>query len=482
MFCIPLRQQRIKRRGEGRQFGECQPEGGVLGVECLIGLVRCAHGLQIGRQVGPFRSGQAERLRFVEPVHDSGQGRQRPVVEIGRGVDGAEQRGCIHRTGAGAIVGRRNRADIMGLPVQEVRVRDVAAGAGTVAERREGRIEDRFAALRGLGSGFGQLTIPCQHGVGQEVEFAHVGEQSIQHEGRRFIAAELVDDDVAGEIAQGGEAAIAAVGPGEAQATEAGDVNRIIAPVIEDRVEEGAIDIDRAWLMARTRNEKPLVNVRAVVTGRTSNPEVLRRIAKDLRAVEQHVAIGHQRQVGLVDALLLEIEDEARQRILIEDVRPRRQARRHLDGAATQDNSFRQRAQRPARREIVNEEILGEIEGDDFARGFHGFATRGCGTSTKNTGGACAAVEFQPGEADASRSVGISSRDTVRERAIEFSSCPHGLLRTCRVVGHDCPVQFLVDPARYQPRRLGEDRLAVLASDGVQKGGGSDVAAAVQPC
>ena len=181
----------------------------------------------------------------------------------------------------------------MGLPVQEVRVRDVAAGAGTVAERREGRIEDRFAALRGLGSGFGQLTIRCQHGVGQEVEFEHVGEQSVQHQGRRFIAAELVDDDVAGEIAQGGEAAIAAVGPGEPQTAQARDINRIVAPVIEDRVEEGAVHVNRARLMAGARNEKTLVDVRAVVTGRAGDPETLRRIAKDLRAVEQHVAIGH---------------------------------------------------------------------------------------------------------------------------------------------------------------------------------------------
>ena len=46
------------------------------------------------------------------------------------------------------------------------------------------------------------------------------------------------------------------------------------------------------------------------MTGRAGDSEIARGAAEDLRTVEQHVAVGNKRQIGLVDALLLEVEDE----------------------------------------------------------------------------------------------------------------------------------------------------------------------------
>ena len=127
----------------------------------------------------------------------------------------------------------------------------------------------------------------------------------------------------------------------EAQAAQAWDIERVVSSVVEDRVEKGAVDVDRAWLVACARNEEPLVDVRAVVTRRAGDPEIARGASEDLRAVEQHVAESDERQVGLVDALLLEIEDEQWQRVLIEDVGARWQAWRHFDGATAEHGGFR---------------------------------------------------------------------------------------------------------------------------------------------
>ncbi len=292
-------------------------------------------------------------------------------MEIGRGIGGAEQGRRVHRPGTGAFIGRRDGADVVRLPVKEVGARDVATGAGAVAESREGRVEDRFAAQRSLGCGFGQLTVRCQHGIRQEVELKHVGDESVQHEGGRFVPAELIDDHVAGEIAQGSETAVATIGTGETQAAKARDVERVVTPVVEDRVEKGAVDVDRARLVAGTGDEEPLVDVRAVVTGRAREPEVARRAAEYLRAVEQHVAVGDKRQIDLVDALFLEVEDKTWQRVLIEDVGARRQARRYFDGATAEDGGFGQGAQRLTWRKILNEIVLRDITGDYSARGRH---------------------------------------------------------------------------------------------------------------
>ena len=229
----------------------------------------------------------------------------------------------------------------MCLTIQEVRVRDMTTGAGTVAEACEGTAEDRLAASSGLWRGTGKPTIGCQHGVGQKVEFEHVGDQRVQHEGRRLLAAELVDDHVAAEIAQGSEAAIAAIGSGEAQSAQARNINRVVAPVVEDGIEECAIHVDRTGLVAGAGDEEALVHVRAVVTGRTADSDITRGTAEDLRAVEQHVAIGDEWEVRFIYALLLEVEHKQRQRVLIENIRAGRQAWRHFDGAATQHRCFR---------------------------------------------------------------------------------------------------------------------------------------------
>ena len=265
------------------------------------------------------------------------------------------------------------------------------------------------------------------------------------------------------------------------QAAKARDVERVATPVVEDWVEKGAVDVDRARLVTGTRNEQPLVDVRTVVTGRAGETEIARRASEDLRAVEQHVAVGHERQIGLVNALFLEIENKPRQRILVEYVGAGRQAWRHLDGATAEYRSFRQGAQCLARSKIGNEVVLRNVTGDDPARGCHRVAVSGCDARAQDPCGTRTAVQLQPGKADLPRNIRLGGGDTVRKRAIEFPSCPHGLLRMRRVFGRNSPVQFLFDPERYEPRRLCKDRLPVFMRDRVQKLGSVNVAFAIQP-
>ena len=109
-------------------------------------------------------------------------------------------------------------------------------------------------------------------------------------------------------------------GPVNRSPRRLGNIDRIVAAVVEHRVEESAVHVDRTGLVTGAGDEKPLIDVRAVVTGRTGDAQIAGRAAEDLGTVEQHVAVGDQRQVGFVDPLLFEIEHEKWQGVLIEDV------------------------------------------------------------------------------------------------------------------------------------------------------------------
>ena len=54
-------------------------------------------------------------------------------------------------------------------------------------------------------------------------------------------------------------------------------------------------------------DEEIPVQVAAIVAGGASDPQRVGRSAENCRAVEQHVAIGDQGQVGLLDALFFKI-------------------------------------------------------------------------------------------------------------------------------------------------------------------------------
>ena len=274
----------------------------------------------------------------------------------------------------------------MRLAVKEIGAGNMAAGAGGAAQPRKGAVEDGRAAPGRIGCGGGQLPVACQHRVRQEIEFGHVGDNGIKHEWCRLVPGEFIDDHVAGKVAQAGKAPVTAIGPGKAQPAQGRDVDGIIAPVVEHRVEERAVNIHRAGLVAGAGDEEPLVDVGPVVTGGAGDSEFPRRAAENLGAVKQHVAIGDQRQIGLVDALFLEVQHQFRQRILIEDIRTGGQRVGDVNIGAATGNGFRDGAQPGARCEAVDKIIGAKIVRDDRACRFHRIAVGRDSACAKHSG------------------------------------------------------------------------------------------------
>jgi hypothetical protein len=65
-----------------------------------------------------------------------------------------------------------------------------------------------------------------------------IGDQRIEDQRVRLRAIELVDDDIARELSQRGEASVATVRCGETDATKARDVERIVETVVGLGVEQ----------------------------------------------------------------------------------------------------------------------------------------------------------------------------------------------------------------------------------------------------
>ena len=88
-------------------------------------------------------------------------------------------------------------------------------------------------------------------------------------------------------------------------------------PVVAARVEEAVVDIDAARAAAEPRDEERPVDVSPVMAGRAGEPERTGARAEDLRRIEQHVAIGDEKELLLVHPALLEVEHQARQGLLL---------------------------------------------------------------------------------------------------------------------------------------------------------------------
>ncbi len=130
---------------------------------------------------------------------------------------------------------------------------------------------------------------------------------------------------------------------------------------------------------------------------------------------------------------------------------------------------------------VIDEIILRQILRDDGPRRSHSFTVGGCGARAQYAGGGRAAVEFQPGETDPSRSPRISGGNTVGEGAVELPGRSDRLLSLSRVLGRRRPIQFFFNPKRNQSRCFGENRLPVLLCDCVQQSARWDLASCVQP-
>ena len=166
----------------------------------------------------------------VEVIHHRIEIGKSPVVEIGGAEIGIQQARRLEDAAA---------ADVMEQAIGKKRVRAMAARAGFGAHLGIGAIENRLAAS-------GWRIRPCaqQAGraellIGEEIDLLHVGRDGIEQAPRRLRPGELVDDDIAGELAQRGDASVASIRRQVAHAPEAGDVDDAMQAIVGARIEEG---------------------------------------------------------------------------------------------------------------------------------------------------------------------------------------------------------------------------------------------------
>lgn len=148
--------------------------------------------------------------------------------------------------------------------------------------------------------------------IGQELDLLHVRYECIQDERIGFGASELADDHVAREIAQRGDASVAAVGGEEAHAAQARNAHGIEDMVVGDRVKEAVADVEGAGRPRQARNIEAEVGVAGRMTGLAADASGPGGLAEDVGRAEQHVAEGHCE--GLLPAMRLGREDLARLR------------------------------------------------------------------------------------------------------------------------------------------------------------------------
>ena len=233
--------------------------------------------------------------------------------------------------------------------------------------------------------------------------------------------------------------------------------------------------------MAGTGDEEPLVDVRTVVAGRAGDAKLARRATEDLGAVEQHVAIGDQRQVGLIYALLFETQYKQGQRILIEDVRARRQRCGKRHRTAAEGNGFRHGGEGCARRKIGDAVVGGEIVGNNHPRRRHGFVVGFGRANTQNPGRAGGAGQLQPGPSERAGLFGVSGGEMILDRAIKLAGRAYRLLCCGGALGRQRRVKLFVDAGGDKTRRGLENRFPIFARDGGRQRLGRQGALAREP-
>ena len=212
----------------------------------------------------------------------------------------------------------------MAPPIEEVIGGDVAGRARAARHRFEGTLEDLLPPLCADRRPFAQRTVGVEQRIRKKIELEHVGHQSVEQQWIGLGTVELVDDDVASELAQRVEASVTAVGSRETDPSQVGNIERIEVPIVRMRGEEGVRDVNAAGTDRQTGNEEARVRDALVVAGVATDRQRSRRLAKDERRVEGHVAECDECRLAFVDAALRHIQDLAGARELLVDVMSRR--------------------------------------------------------------------------------------------------------------------------------------------------------------
>ena len=244
-------------------------------------------------------------------------------------------------------------------------------------------------------------------------------------------------------------------------------------PSLPRGLKKTVVDVDSPLAAAEPGHEERPVDVAPVVAGRTGEAEGSGARAEDFRRIEQHVAIGDEKEPFLVHPALLELEHRAGQGLLFAQRAARRQKvggwqgrhpgleMRANPGVEHPDQSFRLVPVAPGRKE-GGERKPGKPE-TPMRRGVAG-AQADLETAVDAAGGAefrerfarpveQAARPFQPG----------AERDRVGPRRRRPQ--PHGIARRDRPA--DRPTG--VDPGEgRKPRQRGEGRnRADMAEHGI---------------
>src|ERR1700742_3559941 len=105
--------------------------------------------------------------------------------------------------------------------------RYMASGTAHARIMRKWLCEQRFAATFGFVNRSDEPATGTETWIGQKVDILDIGDDGVEDGWGRLGACELIDDDVANEIAQRGDTAIVAIRREIARTTQARDPDRV---------------------------------------------------------------------------------------------------------------------------------------------------------------------------------------------------------------------------------------------------------------
>ena len=159
--------------------------------------------------------------------------------------------------------------------------------------------------------GIGELSRRLQLRIRQVIDLLHIGDDGVDQLRRGLRPVELVDDHIAGEITQRGDAAVASIGGEVADAPQARDVDVAMQIVGGLGVEQGIDHRQPARPVGKPGNEHELIDVALVMAGLAADPRPARRIAEDQRRGEGHIA--QRDEIALPPAIGLVMQNFAGQ-------------------------------------------------------------------------------------------------------------------------------------------------------------------------
>ena len=173
------------------------------------------------------------------------------------------------------------RADVMLPVIDEGSGRNMAGGAAQARIMRERLCEQRFAAAFGVADPADQPPGRTKTRIRQEIDVLDVGDDGVENGGRRLGSGELVDDDVADEVAQRRHPAVGAIGREIARAAQARNPDRIEHAVVRLRIEQRTRGVEISRPCRHLRNEELGVAGAVDMAGFAADAGLLRDIAED---------------------------------------------------------------------------------------------------------------------------------------------------------------------------------------------------------